>query len=292
MKIGHSRPVGGIWSLSGTGAAFLTSTANLADGRPDTVDRLQWLSGAQSTSSVLRLRCEFDDAIVPGMVGISNCSLPVGTLIRARYRRASDPVGTYPYNPAAQNEGQRLIQGVRGERTWWVVLNPGATPVKGVEYQFENNVGGSAVIPASSTFELGDVIIVATDEVVIDKDWSDEWVDPTVTDFSWSRQPYSKPGTPYRVLNFQLPLRHQKKYFGDATAPSLLDYEELVAKLDRGQRCVYVPRWQNPDGTFAEGLLHRTARIGIATKLPKFNHRAGPNFDSTAFTVIESPIPV
>jgi hypothetical protein len=139
---------------------------------------------------------------------------------------------------------------------------------------------------------LGEVVLYEAEEIVIDKDWTDEWIDPTTSEFSWSRQPYVPPGTPYRVLNFSLPLRHQKKYFGDPAALGDLDYEELLAKIDRGQRCVYVTRWQNPDGTFSGQLLHRTARIGLATKLPKINHRAGPNFDSTAVTVVESPIPV
>lgn len=61
MIIGHSIPAS-TWTVSGTGAALLAD--QFANARPDTLSRLRWLSGAQTTSSVLRLRAEWTLSLI------------------------------------------------------------------------------------------------------------------------------------------------------------------------------------------------------------------------------------
>ena len=96
----------------------------------------------------------------------------------------------------------------------------------------------------------------------------------------------------YRQLTCKLPADVQERYFGDASNPTGLDYEKVFAKLDRGHAGVYIPRYLDESGAFSPQLLHRTAFIGVATKLPKAQHKAGAYFDSSAITTVEAPIPV
>jgi hypothetical protein len=293
MIFGHSRPRDIVWTVYGTpGALMVSSPANLSDGRPDTLARLQWMTGTQTTASVLHLRGDWTSgAIVPRIAGLSNLSLPVGTLIGVSFRRSTDAVGTYPYTPAMQATTQRVFQGPRGEQTAWLIVNPGATAIVGVDIAIFNDVDGTASIPASSQFTLGEAPITAGTEIDIDTTWDMTTIDPTTVAFSWSRQPYSVPGCPYRQLTVKTPMDVQTAYFGDIATPTVVDYEELMAKLDRGQSCVYIPRYLDAAGAFSVQLLHRTAIIGVATMLPKATHKAGPYFDSTPITVVEAPIP-
>ena len=54
---------------------------------------------------------------------------------------------------------------------------------------------------------------------------------------------------------------------------------------------LYVPRPRGAPGAFSPQLLHRTAILGITTKLPKVSRKSGQYFDSTPITVVEAPIP-
>jgi hypothetical protein len=286
MKIGHSRQKTGTWSASGTGAAILTDAGLLVDGRPDTLTRFRWISGTQTLTSVTRIRLDWATGFVPGLIGLSNLSLPAGTLISTRYRRSTDGAGTYTYNPTVYNGGQRIVEGPRGERTWWLLLAAGADPIVGIEFQFWNNVNGVVSIAASSTFDVGEAIICPTSDLVIEAGWTLETIDPTTADFSRSRQPYLDPGCPYRQLQFTPAMRRQADVYGGSN-----DLEQLLAKMDRGQVCAYVPRWQDGAGAFDAQMLHRTAMIGVATKLPRISQRAGTWFVAGGATIVESPIP-
>lgn len=281
MIIGHSIPAS-TWTVSGTGAALLAD--QFANARPDTLSRLRWLSGAQTTSSVLRLRAEWTGAIVPGLIYLAGGDLPAGTKVTVAWRRPGDSAGTYPYTPAARNSPQRVVRGPRGERTCAIVLEAGASPVVGCEISVWNDVDGVAAIIADSTITLGAVLVCAADEVSIDSDWSDTTVDPTITSASGTRAIYPTPGIPYRELSFAWVPDEQSVILGDRAA--------LVAKLDRGQRAVYIPRYLDAAAAFAPTLAHQTARIGVMAKPPSVKHAAGPYMTASAATVIEVPVPV
>lgn len=277
MIIGHSRPAGITWSVSGTGAAIVSPTDQLTDDRPDTLTAFTWLTGTQNTSSVLRLRGDWTSgAIIPQLAGLSNISLPVGTKIQVAFRRASDPAGTYPYAPTMYNATQRIVGGPRGEKTAWLVPSDVATPVVGVEFQIYNDVNGVASIVAGQQFWIGEAVVCPVIDFCPAQKPSIEIIDPTTF------KP-TIPGIPFRRLNFAIRTDDQSKYIGD--------YARLIAKIDRGQSAVYVLRWKNPDDTFSADLLHAHAFIGKATKLPSAQHESGALFSSGVCTVDEDPIP-
>lgn len=289
MIIGHSRPSGTTWGTSTSGTTAYTARAGLVDDRPDTTERFTWPSGTQNTSVFLRLRGIWPTAFVPGLVGLSNVSLPAGTKVIARFRRADDPAATgaggFPYAPMMYADTQRIIEGPRGDRSVWFVVQPGAEQVVGVEFQIYNDVDGSATIVAESTFTVGEAVACPVFNIDISDKPSIDNIDPTVATFSGSGMPYVAPGVPYRQLNFRFINDNQTTYFGG-------QIPQVMAKIDRGQSCVYVLRWRDPSGALSPELLHATALIGVATKLPTFQHEAGPLFSSGQVVVRESPIPV
>lgn len=283
MFVGHSRP-SGTWTISGTGAAVVSGIDNIDDGRPDTLTALTWLTGTQTTSSVLRLRCDWTDAIVPRLVGLSNITLPAGTKITASFRRASDTAGTYPYTPTAYNATQRIVEGPAGERTAWIMLPDGATPVIGCEIQIWNDVDGSASIAAATPFYIGEAWVSAGDDVKIATQPQIQPVDPTASNWSTTNQPYTVPGTPYRQFQFSLAT--------DSVTGWRLIYAPLLAKINRGQRCFYcVSIYDAPGQPFSVDALHADGMIGVCTTLPSKRHNQVGIWDSGTCSVTESPIP-
>ena len=148
MLISYNRPPDIAWSLIGAGAAWLSDDAGAAliNGRPAAASRLQWLSGAQTTASVLTLRGSWGTAIAPRVVGLVGLTLPAGTLIRLAFRRPADAGYTY----LADVPQQRIVQLPDGSRCAWFVLDDGLDPVIGVEYRIVNDVYGSASIAAGA----------------------------------------------------------------------------------------------------------------------------------------------
>ena len=283
MIFGHSRPAGISWSVTGTGASIDTDdTADLTDGRPDTVVPFTWISGTQNLSSVMGIVGEWTGAIVPGIVGISNIDLPAGTKIEVAFRRASDTPGTYPYSASGYVTSQRIQEGSRGERTAWFLFQ-GTTPVVGCRILIYNDVNGSPTIVASQAFNIGDIVIAETDDICVGLTASIDQVDPTVNQFSWNNQPYTSPGVPYRQLNFSLRTADESVWFDS--------YEPMLAKIDRGQICAYVLSYKDSAGNFSAKKLHRYALIGIATKQPTRAHVVRGTYSSGQFQVVESPIP-
>lgn len=289
MIVGHSLPTP-TWAVSSSslsGAAILSPSSALSDRRPDTPTRMQWMMGTPVSTHKFYLRAEFLPAFVPGLIGVLNPSLPADLLVTAAFRRSSDTPGTYPYTPTMyQPGGQRIVEGPRGEKTCWLMVAPGADPVVGVQIEFWNNVDGHVAVASEAKFTVGEVVICPTMDVEIDRRWTLTTIDPTTTQYDPWRQPVVQPGTPYRRLTFQLPPEDIDDVFGSATDAR----ERLLAKIDRGQSCVYIPRTE-VDGVFNTAMMHRTAMLGVATDLPAFTHEAGPMFTSSRFTVNESPIP-
>lgn len=127
---------------SGSGAAFLSDTAQLSDGRTGAATAIQWISGAQTLASyvqiIVTISGGLDTVPVQGVVGFCNCSLPEGTKIQ---------IGSVV---------QRLVAGSRGERSAWAM--PFATGST-LTIKIFNDVNGVASIGAGSTFTLGEIFV-------------------------------------------------------------------------------------------------------------------------------------
>lgn len=286
MIIAHSRPIGIVWTVSGSGASIDSPTEQLDDGRPDSVTAFTWRDGTQNTSTQWKLRAEWEasnEAIVPGLVGLSNIDLPVGTKVVVAFRRASDTVGTYPYSPTGYVSFQRIVEGPSGERTVWLAFQPGASPVVGCEISIFNDVNGVASIIASAEFTIGEAFIGAMEEVCPALQPTEDAVDPTVTSFTWNNQPYPLPGVPYRTLQLNLRTANELTWINS--------YKSLMAKINRGQSCAYALTFRDRAGNFDPVRLHANMMIGIATKTASHRHIANGFWDSGQISVTEAPIP-
>lgn len=148
MILSYTRPPQILWSLVGTGAEFLTDPVRLTNGRPNSSTRIQWLSGAQTTSSVLTLRCNVTaDEQSIRMAGLIGTTLPVGTKVVCKRLLSLSWTGS---------QQQRVIERSDGVRVVWFYFDPLVYPYRGFEFEIYNDVDGVASILADSTFEIGE----------------------------------------------------------------------------------------------------------------------------------------
>ena len=153
MLLSYSRPASIAWTLDGTGADFLTDEDRLTNGRPESGTRIQWLSGAQTTASVLGLRGVWPVATVIRLCGLVGLTLPVGTRIVCGLRRPLDVGYDYVTSEAT------VVQRIDGVRVAWFPFDAGLDAVIGTEFAIYNDVGGSSPIAADSTFSVGEAWI-------------------------------------------------------------------------------------------------------------------------------------
>lgn len=159
MLISYSRPTITYVDLVGSGASFLTSSARLTNGRPSSATRIQWLSGAQTTSSHLDLRAFWANgaATTPGppafrLAGLCGLTLPVGTKI----------VCSLIYDVAFgyKESTTRVVERSDGTRHAWFTFPADTEPYSyGARFQIFNDVYGLALIAADSDFEIGELWI-------------------------------------------------------------------------------------------------------------------------------------
>lgn len=268
------------WTISGAGAAFL-SNANFC-ARPAVQTSMRWLSGAQTTSSVLRLRVDLGATISPGLVYIAGTSLPAGTKVQVAFHRPADTAGTYPYSPAASNNPQRIIADARGAKTCAIVIDEGADACDAVEVAIYNDVNGVASIVADSTFTIGAILPCSAYLVCATTGTELSTIDPTATAASLSRSIYAANGMPYRQLTGGLKIAGQDQWIDT--------YSDIIAHIDRGQYAVYIPRIGNALGEFDAKIVHADAIIGVATKLPSKKHVALGWYSASGLVVDEVPV--
>ncbi|MGS1128463.1 hypothetical protein ACVCL3_15820 [Rhodanobacter sp. UC4437_H4] len=277
MLISYSRP-DITWSLIGTGATWLSDDAGaaLTNGRPASVSRLQWLSGAQTTASILTMRGVWGTAFAPRVLALLGLTLPAGTLITLAFRRPADAGYTYQADVASQ----RVVQLPDGSRCAWFVLADGLDPVIGVEYRLHNDVSGSASIAAGSAIDVGEAWVGPTVEVPHGSDWRDMDNDPSVVKRSKGSQPYAVEVRGYRTLQVPFAIAKLAAVRGGGLAGGA-DQQVLRAAVRAGGRVAAVPRFDTP----AE--IQRTAIFGVA-RFDPIAHLAGPNYQS-GIVVDEAP---
>lgn len=148
MLLSYGRPEDITWSLLGTGAAFLTDSGALDDGRPSSATRIQWLSGSQTTSSVLTLRAAWVTGNVNiRLVGIVGTTLPVGTKVICKRQ--------FDLSWGGAQEA-RIIQRKDGVRVVWFYFDEDGYERSGFEFEIYNDVNGASSIEADSAFDIGE----------------------------------------------------------------------------------------------------------------------------------------
>lgn len=230
MLLSYSRPEAISWTLTGTGAAFLTDDDRLTNGRPESGTRLQWLTGAQTTSSVLGLRASFPVATVIRLCGLVGLTLPVGTRIVCGLKRPAD--GGYTYQTAECD----IVQRVDGVRVAWFPFADGLDEISGVEFAIYNDVSGAATIEADSTFQIGEAWIGMGEEWCIRPQYRSERNDLSKMNKSIGGQPFPVRRRSEAISQLEFtPVVYSDAYANDG---SLYDIRERMLAYEP---CVVVP---------------------------------------------------
>lgn len=265
MLISYNRP-SIAWSLLGTGAAWLTDADALTNGRPAAASRLQWLSGAQTTASVLTLRGTWATAFAPRVLALLGLTLPVGTLITLAFRRAADAGYTYQAGVASQ----RVVRLPDGSCCAWFVLADGLDPVIGVEYRIANDVNGAPSIAADSAFDIGEAWVGQAVDIPHQAGWARGVTDPTLQRRSKGGQLFGRSARSWRTLQVRFSVAAVDEVSGGALA-NASDWEQVEVALLAGSRCVAIPRWRGQTADY----LQRTALFAVATSQGPVQHASG-----------------
>ncbi len=293
MLIAHSRPPDIAFALTdygsgASGAAWLTDVA-LATGRPGQVTRGTWCSSGALITRGIQVTASFAAGCVPRFVGLFGTNLPAG-LSCTLLARAT---GAGSFAVSLTNYQQRIVELPSGARlVLFVQPATFTTACDAVALVFLNDVAGATALAPSAEFELGEIFVGAGDDIEIETDWGLEEIDPTVVDRSESQQPFVQRGTPRTDLTFTPSNRDETELFGDASALSATDWQELASKLNRGKLAVFVPRYKDLARAYSPQNLHRTAVLGTMTKHPGLRHLSGPQYGHGEMQVQEAPIPV
>lgn len=137
-----------ITGQSGSGAAFLTSSAALADGRTGSGTALQWTNGTQSTASYVEIT-----ATITNPFGESSPRKGVASIINVNGGAAN----LYNLKTVIGGVTQRLRYGPRGELCAWAFpFANGAT----CQFRMYNDDGSSgSPIVAAQTIGLGEIFV-------------------------------------------------------------------------------------------------------------------------------------
>ncbi|TLY48100.1 MAG: hypothetical protein E6K53_16105 [Gammaproteobacteria bacterium] len=262
------------------------NSAILADGNPGSTARFLWPSGAQNTGVNVSIQGSWGTGIVPSCIALLNCSLPAGTLITFALQRAGD--SGYPY----QVTTQRLMQNPRGEKLALFPFAPGLTPIIGSQWKANNDVFGTASIAAGATVDWGELWIAPGMDLSVQSGFNVEYDDPTVMNEAELFQGFEQRRTPRRLLTITpFHLAQPDVFQGGSVNP--MDFEQLLAQIDRGQRTLIIERYTDFSGAYSAALAHRTAVFGRLGKNAAVKHLTGNKWYQPAELLFkEIPIPV
>jgi len=263
MLISYERPAEITWSLLGTGAAFLTSNTRLTNGRPTSATRIQWLSGAQTTSSKLTLRgvstgadAGINDTRMYGLIGLT---LPVGTKV------VCNRVFDISYTDSQE---RYVIERADGVRVVWFYYPPEPdAPRYGFEFDIFNDVNGIAEIPADSTFEIGEVWAGISSEWCIRTTYQSDRNDFSKQKMSINGQPFPTRRRASSISNLEFTPVIYGSAFGSVGSPS---FKSIRAELLGYHPCVVVPMTAEPfTGASAidSAYVNENAEFGYAKTL-------------------------
>jgi hypothetical protein len=290
MIVGINRPASPAWALVGVGALFDTNPADLNNGRPGDVTAVKWLSGAQTTASVLKLQQTWAIAQTVRVIPILGLKgIPVGTKIIVTGQRAGDPVGTFPYALGGNSATQRTVQFADGSIGAWIICAVGNDPLVGYQVAVYNDVAGATVFAAGQYIYPGEIDAFYGWQVPagIKKDWPPAF-DGLPPERRGDNQPRPLITLPYTVQQITLANVPYDVAYGNAGAPTAVDYDMLSKILNAGDSCCVIPRWKDSTGALDVWAVHKTAVFGVARNVQPPRH-TGNNRYEMSFSVAQAP---
>lgn len=287
MKLGYSPPLPIAITLSG-GAGFGWLTADNGgacfDGKPARRARLRWRNdGAPAIAHTVSITLDVPLTAlgIAGVLGLKN--VPAGTRVEVYGKRPAD--GGTTYNFGGDNTGT-VVQFADGSYGVWFLLPIGAAAVTKIEFRLFNDNAGATWATAATTVDVGELVAMPALDVEMERDWSDEPVDPTEVPLSRSSQPGAVRRQPYRVFKATLTADSVAKARAGGLANGM-DWSRLRTALSGNARCVAIPRWETPAGLLDATEANRTAIFGLG-RMGEITHLGG-DWYSSSITIQEVP---
>lgn len=261
MLISYSRQDPITWSLLGTGAAFLTSSARLTNGRPTSATRIQWLSGTQTTSSVLTLRgTHSGNTQNIRLCGLIGTTLPVGTKVVCKRKFDLSWVGP---------QEQRVVERSDGVRVVWFYFDEDGSSREGFEFEIYNDVNGFAEIVADSDFEIGEAWGGLASEWCIRPTYQSDRNDFSKQKLSINGQPFPTRRRASAISQLEFTPVLYSKALADGNSLNGESFKSIRARLLGYKPCVIVPMTAEPftGGAIDQDFINANAEFGYAKTL-------------------------
>lgn len=275
MLIGYGQPSDIAWTIHGTGAAFVTASTYLYDGRPGLPTRITWLSGAQTTARYLTLRAEWADSLDVRVLALVGVSLPVGTKVTVSVDQGS------PSTPITLSYTARIVRFPGGSRGVFIVIPEAQVrPVTAIEVNVWNDVNGVASISAGASIDIGEAFVGAAYDVPIrNLVWRTN--DPSLARTSELSQPWPVTRLPFRTFSCEIVPQTEDNTWGTI--------DELVSDIGGASPLVVIPSQVDENQQPDPALMNRFSIFGYASELPTINALERRRFGSNQLVVQEAP---
>ena len=284
MLIGHSMPPVTACNFIGSGAgnAWLTADgyAALFDGKPARAARMRWRNdAAPSIAHAVIVSMTFASAFKPRIVALLGLTCGAGVKVEIRNADATPLGGT--------SLTSRTVQFADGSVGVWVVLD-GTVSTSGLQLHIFNDRNGAPWATSATALDIGEVVAMPAVDVEIQRDWTDELVDPTQSAMTRGAQVVSSRRQAYRRLEVALTAESAARVRAGGLEGGM-DWHRLRAALLGDRRMVAIPRWRTPGGAVDGAEINRTALYGVA-RMGAAGHLGG-DFYGTSMAVQEVPAP-
>lgn len=287
------------FTISGTGASFVTDSAALINGRPADATRMQWLSaGSPATTDFVQITATFGNAISARCAALllpnTSGTIPAGVKIEFSGKLSGSNVALGGNALAA-----RTVLLPCGATAIFVVFS--AVSIDTLIVKIYNDKNSVTWATTSELVDLGEL-------------WCGEGADFAVAnDLDWdleggllkrqahNNQAWALEQQPYRVLKCNLVPMEQIAAIGPN--PDQADYETVMNALSTQKTCVMIAAYLNPGNSPASGtpppvistttintqLLARTFILGSPDASLSLKHHPDGPFYASPITFGESP---
>ena len=264
MLIGYSMPAVSAIALSGgAGYAWLTSDNGSAcyDGKPARRARLRWRNDAvPAIGHTLSITLDIASTPLRVVAALGLKNVPAGAKVEVYGKRAADAGTTYNFGGGNTGTVQLFADGTAG---LWFVLPAAATAVTKIEFRlFNDNAGATWAIPAT-TLDIGELVAMPAVEIDHEPNWTDEPVDPSLSNLSLAAQPSTVRRQAYRRLECSMTPDGVAKARAGGLANGM-DWSRLRVAMFADGRVVGIVRWLTSAGAIDTAELHQTAIYGTA----------------------------
>lgn len=266
---------------TGSGAAFLSDSAYLFDGKPSTLTRLRWTGGAQSTASFTGIQFSLTNsgdtspADVPyGVVGILNTSLPDGLVVEVR---KGATIGTLLGSSVMRENDNGTTS------AWLIFVNEPSSSVP-TDILFLNDSGGAVALAPSVEFTIGEIFVGNASKWRMKRNSTISFANP-------GKVRISSDGTNWPIMkaspeNIQLNLAPiaQKQAFASANAA--IDMKSLCKSIFNSDVVAVIP-FENfdpalyglPAQPYDPAIISKTAYLAQLTQPPTIRGNGQQYYD-------------